>query len=150
MSGSCLVRTLNLVRWSQMGSLLHTIFGPLSCDRFVSSQSPTTLTARELHHCPPGVSDAIRLSPSRQLCQAHCKGAQQGGATRTRAWVGTKDGRGGGLLIPLSKWSDEAWLAQRNKNRVGWMVFRLVLWCLVLGVLCMSFELQLASSDYLL
>ena len=28
-SGSRLARTLTLVRWSQMGSLLHAVFGPL-------------------------------------------------------------------------------------------------------------------------
>ena len=34
---SRLARSLTLVRWSQMGSLLHAIFGPVLHNRFVSS-----------------------------------------------------------------------------------------------------------------
>jgi hypothetical protein len=71
----------------------------------------------------PGVSDAICLSPSRQLCQAHCNGTQQGRATRTRAQVGAKDGHGGGLLILLVEVVRSGMVTRQDKNRVAGCFF---------------------------
>jgi hypothetical protein len=110
-SGSCLVRTLNLVRWPQMGSLLHTIFGALSCDRFVSSQSPTTLTARELHHCPPR---RVRRNTSQPIATA-VSGTLQRCTTRR----GDMDEGVGGSRERSRRWAVDS-PCRSSQMRRGW------------------------------